>query len=101
MELKHRGLLRSRRGRRGGYYLVVPATKISLAAVMRAFETPLAPLACMSSTLPNRCPGCTSETTCAVRLVLMEVYESSVRGLETTTVADLMARGEREARGRE
>jgi Rrf2 family protein len=42
LELKHAGIVRARRGAKGGYWLARPANKISLADVIRAVEGPLA-----------------------------------------------------------
>ena len=42
LELKHHGIVRARRGARGGYWLARPATEITLADVIRAVEGPLA-----------------------------------------------------------
>jgi Rrf2 family protein len=41
-ELKHHGVVASRRGAQGGYWLAKPADEISLAEVVRAVEGPLA-----------------------------------------------------------
>ncbi|HSL00596.1 MAG TPA: Rrf2 family transcriptional regulator [Rubrobacteraceae bacterium] len=41
-DLKRAGLVRTRRGASGGYWLALPAEEISLAAVIRAVEGPLA-----------------------------------------------------------
>jgi len=42
LELKHAGIVRARRGAKGGYWLARPASEISLADVIRAVEGPLA-----------------------------------------------------------
>jgi Rrf2 family protein len=41
-ELKHTGIVASRRGARGGYWLAKPADEIVLAEIVRAVEGPLA-----------------------------------------------------------
>src|SRR4051812_2954066 len=41
-ELKHSGIIGSRRGAHGGYWLAKPAEEISLADIVRAVEGPLA-----------------------------------------------------------
>ena len=41
-ELKHTGIVASRRGAQGGYWLAKPAEDISLADIVRAVEGPLA-----------------------------------------------------------
>jgi Rrf2 family protein len=42
LELRHHGLVQSRRGVDGGYWLARPAAEITLAEVIRAVEGPLA-----------------------------------------------------------
>ena len=42
LELKHAGLVRAKRGYRGGYWLDRPAEEITIADVIRAVEGPLA-----------------------------------------------------------
>jgi Rrf2 family protein len=91
-ELKQHGFVRSRKGRGGGYFLAVTPQKISVAAIMRVLDGSLAPVPCLSRTAYQRCEGCRDEATCGVRLVLQEMYESSVKLLESTTLADYVDR---------
>jgi Rrf2 family protein len=42
LELKHAGIVRARRGAKGGYWLARPATEITIADVIRAVEGPIA-----------------------------------------------------------
>jgi Rrf2 family protein len=93
-ELKQHGFVHSRKGRGGGYYLAVTPEKIAIAAVMRVLDGPIAPVPCLSRTSYQRCDGCKDEATCGVRLVLQDLYESSVKILESTTLADLVRRVE-------
>jgi Rrf2 family protein len=93
-ELKQHGFVRSRKGRGGGYFLAVEPGKISLAGVMRLLDGPIAPVPCLSRTAYRRCEGCRDEATCGIRLVLQELYEASVKILETTTLLDLVRRVE-------
>src|SRR5215207_880442 len=41
-ELKHTGIIASRRGAQGGYWLAKPADEVSIADIVRAVEGPLA-----------------------------------------------------------
>lgn len=93
-ELKQHGFVRSRKGRGGGYFLAVEPAKITLASVMRVLDGPIAPVPCLSRKSYQRCDGCKDEATCGVRLVLQDLYESSVKILEGTTLADLVRRVE-------
>lgn len=42
LEMKHAGVVKARRGARGGYWLAKPAAEITVADVIRAVEGPLA-----------------------------------------------------------
>jgi Rrf2 family protein len=42
LELKHQGIVRARRGAKGGYWLARPAEEVSVADVVRAVEGPIA-----------------------------------------------------------
>jgi Rrf2 family protein len=88
-ELKQHGFVRSRKGRGGGYLLAKAPEAITLAAVLRALDGPIAPVPCLSKTAYRRCDGCKDEATCAVRTVLRDAYAASVDVLEQTTLADV------------
>jgi Rrf2 family protein len=88
-ELKQHGFVRSRKGRGGGYLLAKTPEAITLAAVLRALDGPIAPVPCLSRTAYRRCDGCKDEATCSVRTVLREAYAASVEVLEQTTLADV------------
>ncbi len=42
LELKHQGIVRARRGAKGGYWLARPADEVTIADVVRAVEGPIA-----------------------------------------------------------
>jgi len=42
LELKHQGIVRARRGAKGGYWLARPADEVTIAEVVRAVEGPIA-----------------------------------------------------------
>jgi len=88
-ELKQHGFLRSKKGRGGGYLFAKDPNKITIAAVLRVLEGPIAPLPCLSKTAYRPCEGCRDEGSCSLRRVLKEAYEASVQVLERMTVADL------------
>jgi Rrf2 family protein len=88
-ELKQHGVVHSRKGRGGGYLLSKKPETITLAAILRVLDGPIAPVPCLSRTAYRRCDGCTDEATCSVRLVLREAYAASVEVLERTTLDDV------------
>ena len=88
LKLRQAGLLRSQRGKRGGYWLARPASEITLAEVIRVVEGPLVTV----RGLPPE-----SVVYAGPAAVLREVLfaaRASLRGvLESVTLADV-ARGE-------
>jgi Rrf2 family protein len=99
-ELRQHGILDSRKGRGGGYALRREASSITLASVMRVLDGPLAPVPCLSRTAYRRCDGCLDESSCGVRLVMADLYAKTTEILETTTIADMVARMERAGEAR-
>jgi len=90
LELKHRGVLQSRRGRGGGYQLTRPADRLSVGEIIRALDGPIAPTPCVSQTAYVKCDECGDETLCGIRLVMKEVHAATSRILDSTTVADVI-----------
>ena len=92
LELKNHGILRSKRGRGGGYSLNRPPEEITLGQVVRLFDGPLAPLPCASESNFQPCAECTDASTCATRAVMKEVRDAIAQVLDKTTLSDLIAR---------
>ncbi len=90
-DLKSAGIVESRRGVAGGYRLSKPPEQISLAAVIRHIEGPLAPVPCVSEKFYSRC-SCPSEALCGIRSVMKDVREAIVKILENVSIAELCAR---------
>src|SRR5260221_7848840 len=73
LELKNHGLLHSKKGKGGGYFLAREPRAISVGQVVRFLDGPIAPLPCVSKTAYMRCHECRDERTCGIRLVMQEV----------------------------
>jgi Rrf2 family protein len=87
-ELRKDNLIVSTRGRDGGYALAKPAAQISIAAIVRAVDGPLAPLPCASVRFYRRCEDCTDEKTCAVRRLMREVRDAASAILDNRSLAE-------------
>lgn len=90
-DLKTLGVVESRRGVTGGYRLARPPEFVTLAAVIRHIEGPLAPVSCVSARFYEKC-SCPDESKCAIRSVMKEVREAIVKILENVTVAQMCER---------
>lgn len=90
LDLKHQGIVVSRRGKAGGYLLRKPAAEITFGEVLRIIDGPLAPLPCLSRIAYRRCEDCNSEAECEIRHVFARVTEATRDVLDNTTLADSM-----------
>lgn len=90
LELKNNGVLNSKKGKGGGYFLAKPAEQVKLAYVMRLIDGPIALLPCVSLNFYEKCANC-EERTCGLQKVLAEVRDSALNILEHKTVADIAA----------
>ncbi len=91
LTLKNAGILHSKAGVGGGYYLARPAEKITLGQVFRTLDGPIAPVRCVSQMAYAPC-GCPDEATCGLRMVMGDVRDAIARILDHTTLEDVAAR---------
>ena len=93
-DLRNAGFVHSKKGKGGGYALARPPKEISIGAVVRALDGPLAPIQCASKTVYRRCDDCKNEKHCAVRLVMLQVREAIAGVLDSTTLEEMRDLGE-------
>ncbi len=101
LELKRHGIVDSRKGKGGGYYLRRRPGDITFGEVIRALDGPLAAVSCVSQTAYATCAECVDEETCGVRIAMKEVRDATARILDHRTLADVnvkVARLQRKAR---
>lgn len=92
LSLKSNGIVDSKPGRGGGYHLAKSPEVVTLGAMIRVIEGPLAPLPCASETAYRPCAECGDVRTCGTRLVMREVRDAVARILDRTTLADVCHR---------
>ena len=90
LDLKHHGIVMSRRGKGGGYLLLRKASDVTFGEVLRLIDGPIAPLPCLSKIAYRRCDDCVSEATCEVRNVFAHVVEATRAILDKTSIADAL-----------
>ena len=90
LELRNNGILASKKGAGGGYYLIKDPKEIQLHKVMRLTDGPIALLPCVSLNFYQPCEECEDELTCGLRKVALEVRDASLNILMNTTIADLI-----------
>jgi Rrf2 family protein len=91
LTLKNAGLLHSKMGVGGGYYLARSASEITLGQIFRVLDGPVAPIKCVSQMAYETC-GCPDEETCGLRLVMGDVRNAIANILDNTTLADVTKR---------
>lgn len=89
LELKRFGLVGSKKGKGGGYYLLKPSEEISVASIVRLLDGPIALLPCVSLNYYEKCEDCVSEDICALNRLMIEVRDSTLKILENNTLRDL------------
>jgi Rrf2 family protein len=97
LDLKKRGILGSKKGKGGGYYLRRPPELITVGELVRALDGPLALLPCVSHTAYSRCEECIDETTCGIRTVMKRVRDQTAAILDGTSLAEMVAQSHRAA----
>ena len=91
LTLKNAGLLHSKMGVGGGYYLAKPANEITLGQIFRVLDGPVAPIRCVSQIAYEPC-GCPDEQTCGLRLAMSDVRNAIADILDNTSLADITKR---------
>ena len=90
-ELRHAGLVYSKKGKGGGYALARPPHEIRIGAIVRVLDGPLAPIPCASVTAYRPCADCDDLKTCAVRQVMVEARNAIASVLDHRTLAEMRA----------
>jgi Rrf2 family protein len=90
--LRRAGLVKSRRGARGGYSLARPATDISMAEVVGALEGEIVPIECITQEADGRVVCAREAETdhvCPTKILWARVQGSIVRTLNELKLSDL------------
>jgi Rrf2 family protein len=90
LELKKSGILGSKLGKSGSYYLLRPPDKVSLLDIIRYFEGSIALLYCVSENSYQSCEFCKIEETCKIRKVFKEIREHTYNILRDATLDSLL-----------
>ncbi len=91
LALKNAGMLHSKMGVGGGYYLARSAKEITLGQIFRVLDGPVAPIKCVSHMAYEPC-GCPDEETCGLRLTMNDVRNAIADILDNTSLSDVTKR---------
>jgi len=89
LELKHHGVVDSKRGIFGGYFLTKLPKEITVGMLVRVLDGPLAPIRCASLTAYQKCDDCVDEKTCEIRKVMLVVRNAISDVLDHKTLEDM------------
>jgi Rrf2 family protein len=92
LELKKGGILASKKGRNGGYFLRLAPEDIQMAEVVRLFDGAIALLPCVTYKYYERCDECHDEKTCGIRAAFLNLRNQTVELLKLETLATIIAR---------
>ena len=90
LDLKKFGILGSKKGKGGGYYLMKDPKDISAATLIRVLDGPLAMLPCVSLNYYERCDDCPDEQTCSLNKFLAQVRDNTLSLLQQRSLYDLI-----------
>ena len=90
LSLKKTGIVASKKGKAGGYYLIKEPSEVTMASVMRILEGPIAMLPCVSLNFYEKCDDCVSEETCSMHDVMADLRDASLSILNQKTLKDLI-----------
>ncbi|NLP58250.1 Rrf2 family transcriptional regulator [Lutibacter sp. B1] len=88
LTLKKSGILSSKKGKGGGYYLLKKPKEIKISTIIRILEGPIAMLPCVSLNYYERCDDCVDEKKCSLNRLMADVRDSTLRILENKTLED-------------
>ncbi len=89
LELKKDGVLESKKGKGGGYSLLLKPSKVPVARIIRVVDGPIAMLPCVSLYFYQKCDNC-NEKHCGLHDIMIGVRDAQLAILEKKTLADLI-----------
>ncbi len=92
LNLKNNGILGSKMGRGGGYYLRKAPSEVNLADVHRIFDGAIGLLPCVTHNYYEKCDECLDEETCGIRFAILEVRNQTVEILKRNTLKVILDR---------
>ena len=92
IDLRRSGLLRSKRGAHGGYYLARAPEATTAGDVIRALEGSILPVQCVAE---QKCVPCSLADGCSARGIWEQVRDRLVETLDSITLANLVQLDER------
>jgi len=90
LDLKKQGILASKMGKGGGYFLRHEPKDITISTIIRLFNGPIALLPCVSLNYYQPCDECKDEVACGLHKVMIDVRNETLRILENKSIQDIV-----------
>ena len=86
LDLKRSGVLGSKQGKGGGYFLRMKPADVNLAEVVRQFDGAIALVSCAAHKFYEPCAECEDEETCTVHDAFLQIRNATVEMLKDYTL---------------
>ncbi len=96
LELRNNGILNSKKGKGGGYYLQRNPEEINLTEVIRLTNGPIALLPCVSLNFYESCEECVNEKNCTIRTTFLTIRDETLKILSESNLAALVKKQKKE-----
>jgi Rrf2 family protein len=93
VDLKNAGIVGSKKGKFGGYYMMKRPENVSVLEIIRLIDGAVAMLPCVSLNFYESCGRCEDEATCRVNKLFSAVRDETLKILSGNTLADLQRIG--------
>jgi len=93
-DLKQMGILASKKGKGGGYFLIKKPEEINLADIIRHIDGAIALIPCVTYKYYQPCQHCKDEMTCGIRSIIKDIRDETVNMLKNITLSDILEREE-------
>ena len=90
LDLRNAGILNSKKGKGGGYYLIKHPSDVNLAEIIRYFDGAIGLLPCVTHKYYEKCEECKDEITCGIRHAFLAIRNETVEMLKKDTLEVLI-----------
>jgi Rrf2 family protein len=95
LDLRNAGILNSKKGKGGGYYLIKHPADVNLAEIVRYFDGAIGLLPCVTHKYYERCAECDDEVTCGIRHAFLQIRNDTVELLKKDTLEKIIKNEEK------
>lgn len=89
LDLKRAGVLGSKQGKGGGYFLRQDPATVDLAEIVRLFDGAIALVSCATHKFYEPCAECEDEETCSIHEAFKQIRNATVEMLKSETLDSL------------